>query len=345
MARAVTLCSGQWADLKLATLLPMAKKFGYDGIELACWGDFFEVQKVLSSSTYCKQKWDLLMKNKMKCFAVSAHLVGQAVCDNIDARHKAILPDYVWGDGKPEGVRQRAAKELMDTARAARKFFDAAPPAMKKELKRVVVNGFTGSSIWPLLYSFPPNLPDQIDKGFEDFAKRFKPIMDAFAEYDVKFALEVHPTEIAFDIASTERALEAIQHHPAFGFNYDPSHLGYQGVDYVKFIKRFGDRIFHCHMKDVYWSKTPTEAGVFGGHLNFGDARRFWDFRSLGRGSIDFEAIIRALNEIKYDGPLSVEWEDSGMDREHGAREACEFVKRLDFAPSAVAFDAAFGEE
>jgi sugar phosphate isomerase/epimerase len=98
-------------------------------------------------------------------------------------------------------------------------------------------------------------------------------------------------------------------------------------------------------MKDVYWSSTPTEAGVFGGHVEFGDARRFWDFRSLGRGSVDFEAIIRALNDINYDGPLSVEWEDSGMDREHGAREACEFVRKVDFAPSAVAFDAAFGED
>ena len=345
MGRPVTLCTGQWADLKLTKLAPMARKFGFDGMELACWGDHFEVQKALSSASYCKQRWEVLAKSKQKCFAVSNHLVGQAVCDNIDPRHESILPPHVWGDGKPEGVRKRAAQELIDTARAARKFFDAAPTAIKKELKRVVVNGFTGSSIWPLLYSFPPNFPDQIDKGFADFAKRFKPIMDAFAEVDVKFGLEVHPTEIAFDIASTERALEAIRHHPAFGFNYDPSHLGYQGVDYVAFIRRFGDRIFHVHMKDVYWSDKLTEAGVFGGHTDFWDPRRFWDFRSLGRGCIDFEAIIRALNDIGYEGPLSVEWEDSGMDREHGASEACDFVRGVDFAPSAVAFDAAFGDE
>ncbi len=345
MARPVTLCTGQWADLPVSKLAPMARRMGFDGLELACWGDHFEVQKALESKTYCKQKWELLGKHKLQCFAVSNHLVGQAICDNIDPRHEAILPEHVWGDGKPEGVRKRAAQELIDTAKAARKLFDAAPAAIKKQLKRVVVNGFTGSSIWPILYSFPPNLPDQVDKGYADFAKRFKPIMDAFAEVDVKFGLEVHPTEIAFDIASTERALEAIRHHPAFGFNYDPSHLGYQGVDYVKFLRMFGDRIFHVHMKDVYWSDTPTEAGVFGGHLNFGDARRFWDFRSLGRGCVDFEAIIRALNEIGYEGPLSVEWEDSGMDREHGAKEACAFVKGVDFEPSSVAFDAAFGDE
>jgi sugar phosphate isomerase/epimerase len=208
-----------------------------------------------------------------------------------------------------------------------------------------IVNGFTGSSIWHLLYSFPPTPKAMIEAGFLDFGQRWKPILDEFHRLGVKFALEVHPTEIAFDIASAERAVEAVEGHPAFGFNYDPSHLGYQGVDYIEFIYRFRERIFHVHMKDVYWSSRPAEAGVFGGHLDFGDPRRFWDFRSVGRGSIDFEEIIRALNDIGYDGPLSVEWEDARMDREHGATESCAYVKRLDFKPSAVAFDAAFASE
>lgn len=345
MARPVTLFTGQWADLKLVDMAKKARAFGYDGLELACWGDHFDVQAALKDTSYCKKKWEVLTKAGLKSFAISAHLVGQAICDNIDPRHQSILPPHVWGDGKPESVRQRAARELMDTARAARKFFDAAPAAVKKEQKRVVVNGFTGSSIWPLLYSFPPNMPKQIDDGYADFAKRFKPILDVFDKEDVDFALEVHPTEIAFDISSAARAIEAVKGHKRFGFNYDPSHLGYQGVDYVLFIKQFRDRIFHTHMKDVYWSSRPTRAGVFGGHLNFGHPDRYWDFRSLGRGCVDFEAIIRALNEINYQGPLSVEWEDGGMDREHGAAEACAFVKKLDFAPSARAFDAAFSEE
>ena len=103
--------------------------------------------------------------------------------------------------------------------------------------------------------------------------------------------------------------------------------------------------IYHVHMKDVWWSDKATEAGIFGGHTEFGDQRRHWDFRSLGRGSIDFEEIIRALNRVGYNGPLSVEWEDIGMDREHGAAEACEFVKSIDFEPSNVAFDAAFSDD
>ena len=330
MSRPVTLFTGQWADLDIETMCRKARDFGYDGLELGCWGDHFEVDQ--ADQDYCRARRELLEKYDLQLFSISAHLVGQAVCDLIDERHQAILPDYVWGEGDPEGVRQRAADEMVATARAA------------KRLGVGVVNGFTGSSIWHLLYSFPPVPAQMIDQGYEDFARRWKPILDEFQNLDLKFALEVHPTEIAFDIASASRAIEALDGHPCFGFNFDPSHLGYQGVDYVEFIHRFGTRIFHVHMKDVGWSSTPTEAGIFGGHTDFGDRRRFWDFRSLGRGGIDFEEIIRALNRINYRGPLSVEWEDSGMDREHGAAEACAFVKEVDFEPSAVAFDSAFGD-
>ena len=315
MARPVTLFTGQWADLDIETMCQKASDFGYDGLELACWGDHFEVDR--ANAAYCKARRQLLEQYDLQVFSISAHLVGQAVCDNIDGRHEAILPPYVWGDGDPEGVRKRAAKEMIATAQAA------------KRLGVDVVNGFTGSSIWHMMYSFPPISPDMIDKGYADFGKRWKPILNRFQKLGVKFALEVHPTEIAFDIPSAERAIQAVDGHPAFGFNYDPSHLGYQGVDYVEFIHRFGDRIFHVHMKDVGWSAVPTEAGVFGG---------------LGRGNIDFEEIIRALNRINYQGPLSVEWEDSGMDREHGATEACAFVNEVDFKPSELAFDAAFGD-
>jgi sugar phosphate isomerase/epimerase len=328
MARAVTLFTGQWADLGIETICQKAKEFGYDGLELACWGDHFEVGK--ADAAYCRQRRQLLEKYGLQVFAVSTHLVGQAVCDNIDERHKSILPPHVWGDGKPEGVKARAAKEVIKTAQAANR------------LGVKIVNGFTGSSIWPLLYSFPPVSAGAIEAGFKDFGKRWTPILNEFKKLGVKFALEVHPTEIAFDIVTAERAIEAVDGHPAFGFNYDPSHLGYQGVDYVEFIRRFKDRIFHVHMKDVGWSQVPKVSGVFGGHLPFGDPRRFWEFRSLGRGNINFEQIIRALNDIGYRGPLSVEWEDIGMNREHGAREACAFVKKVDFEPSSVAFDAAF---
>ena len=330
MPRPVTLFTGQWADLPLATLAEKAAGWGYDGLELACWGDHFDVARALEEDGYCDRHRALLARHGLAVHAISNHLVGQAVCDQIDDRHQAILPPRVWGDGAAEGVRKRAAEEMKRTARAASK------------LGVSVVNGFTGSSIWPLLYAFPPVTPAMIDEGYADFARRWKPILDVFEEVGVRFALEVHPTEIAFDISSAQRALEAIGHHPAFGFNYDPSHFAYQGVDYVAFIERFGAQIAHAHMKDVWWSPVPRQSGVFGGHLDFGHPDRYWDFRSVGRGRVDFDAVVRALNRVGYRGPLSVEWEDAGMDREAGAREACAFVRRVDFEPSAQAFDAAF---
>jgi sugar phosphate isomerase/epimerase len=327
MPRPVTLFTGQWADLPLEQMARKTKQFGYDGIELACWGDHFEVDK--ADDSYCRKKRDLLAAHDLQCHAISAHLVGQAVCDKVDERHKAIVPPYVWGDGKAEGVNQRAAEELKKTARAAKRFGVG------------VVNGFTGSSIWHLLYSFPPVPGKMIDDGFKLFADRFNPILDVFAECGVKFALEVHPTEIAFDIYTAERALEALNHRPEFGFNFDPSHLHWQGIDSVEFLRAFPDRIYHMHVKDAIVTLNGS-TGILASHLNFGDYRRGWDFRSPGRGGVNFEEIIRELNRIGYQGPLSVEWEDSGMDREFGAREACGFVKQKDFAASGRAFDAAF---
>jgi len=331
MKRPVTLFTGQWADLTLEEVCKKAVSFGYDGLELACWGDHIEVEK--ADQAYCDAKLALLKKYNLKLFSISTHLVGQAVCDNPDARHKGMVSDTIWGDGVPEGIRQRAAAEIIETGRVA------------KRLGLKIVNGFTGSSVWHLLYSFPAVTQEMIQAGYDDFAKRWIPILDAYQEMGVKYALEVHPTEIAFDIETARRALGAVANHPAFGFNFDPSHLGYQGVDYVKFIYAFPDRIFHVHMKDATWGDGDGTIGTFGGHVDFGDNRRFWNFRSVGRGKVDFERIIRALNDIGYNGPLSVEWEDSGMDREMGAAESCAFVKKVDFSPSSLAFDAAFSKE
>ena len=339
MPRPTTLFTGQWADLPFETMCQKAKDFGYDGVEPACWGDHFEVDKALSDDGYVKGRWEILEKYGLTAYSISNHLVGQAICDNIDGRHKDILSPEIWGDGEGEGVRKRAAQQMIQAGQACRKFIDARPGG---EEHPAVVNGFTGSSIWHSIYAFPPTSQDYWQAGFNDFAERFLPILDEFEKVNVNFGLEVHPTEIAFDIASAERAVEAVKGHKRFGFNYDPSHLGYQGVDYVKFLYTFKDRIYHVHMKDAWWGNGDGTVGVFGGHTSFADPRRHWDFRSLGHGDIDFERIICALNDIGYHGPLSVEWEDSRMDREHGAEEACEFVRSVDFPQSGLAFDAQF---
>jgi sugar phosphate isomerase/epimerase len=333
MSRPITLFTGQWADLSLEALAQKVSEWGFDGLELACWGDHFEVDKALEDDAYVKAKRDLLEKYGLKCFAISTHLVGQCVCDDpIDERHKGILPSRIWGDGDPEGVRQRAAEEMKNTARAARLFGVD------------IVNGFTGSSVWGKLYFFPPTSQADIDMGYKDFADRWLPILDVFKEEGVKFGLEVHPTEIAYDIITARRALDAVNNHPNFGFNFDPSHFIHQFINPVFFIEEFSDRIFHMHVKDSRVQLNGRNS-ILSSHLDFGDPRRGWDFVSPGRGDVKWDHIVRALNRIGYEGPLSIEWEDSGMDREWGAPEALKMIRSQDFTPSAMAFDAAFAAE
>jgi sugar phosphate isomerase/epimerase len=329
MARPVTLFTGQWADLPLEKLCEKAKRWGYDGLELACWGDHFEVDRAVSEADYADRKRALLEKYNLQCFAISHHLAGQLVCDVLDARHEMFAPKETHGN--PDAMRGWAIETMKNCARAAQK------------LGVSVVNGFTGSSIWQYIYSFPPVSDAMIKAGFDDLAEKWNPILDVFGECGIRFALEVHPTEIAFDTITAKRAREALGNRPEFGFNFDPSHLQWQGVDPAAFIREFRDRIYHVHMKDAA-VRLAGRGGILGSHLNFGTPGRGWDFRSLGHGDVDFEEIVRALNEIKYQGPLSVEWEDSGMDREHGAQEACDFVRNVDFKPSERAFDSAFDQ-
>ena len=332
MSRPVTLFTGQWADLPLETLAQKVSAWGFDGLELACWGDHFDVAQALESDKYVKSRWDILNKYNLKCYAISNHLVGQCVCDNIDGRHKNILSPRLWGNGEPEGVRQRCAEDMKNSARAARK------------MGVNIVNGFTGSTVWGMFYFFPPTSQADIDAGYRDFAQRYIPILDVFKAEGVKFALEVHPSEIAYDIYTTRRALDAVDNHPAFGFNFDPSHFIHQFINPVLFIDEYGDRVFHVHVKDSRVQLTGRNT-ILSSHLDFGDPRRGWDFVSPGHGDVKWDPIIRALNRAGYKGPLSIEWEDSGMDRDWGAPEALAMVRKVDFAASSVAFDAAFSSK
>jgi sugar phosphate isomerase/epimerase len=333
MARPVTIFTGQWADLPLEVMAQKAKSFGYDGLELACWGDHFDANKAMEDDGYIQSRKDILEKYGLKCFAISTHLIGQCVGDAIiDERHKGILPSRLWGDGRPEGVRQRCAEEVKKTARAAAK------------LGVKVVNGFTGSAIWHVLAGFPPVPPEMIEAGYKDFADRWNPILDVFDEVGVKYGLEVHPSEIAYDFWTTQRTLEAINHRAAFGINFDPSHLYWQMVDPVEFLYAYADRIYHVHVKESIRLLNGRN-GILASHLVFGDHRRGWDFVSPGRGGVPFEQIFRALNRIGYEGPLSVEWEDNNMNRDQGAPEALRLVRSLDLTPSDVQFDDAFASK
>ncbi|PPB48250.1 AP endonuclease [Arthrobacter pityocampae] len=332
MTRNYTLFTGQWADLPFEKVAELAGQWGYDGLEIAVSGDHLDAWR-WDDDAYVQDRLDILERNGLKVWAISNHLKGQAVCDDpIDFRHEAIVGPTVWGDGDPEGVRRRAAEEMKLTARLARK------------LGVDTVVGFTGSSIWQYVAMFPPVPATVIEAGYQDFADRWNPILDVFDECGVRFAHEVHPSEIAYDYWSTQRTLDAIGHRPAFGLNWDPSHFLWQQIDPVAFISDFKDRIYHVDCKDTKMRMGGGRNGIMSSHLPWGDPRRGWDFVSTGRGDVPWEDSFRALTAIGYTGPISVEWEDAGMDRLQGAPEALAFLKRFDFAPSETSFDAAFSQ-
>jgi sugar phosphate isomerase/epimerase len=299
---------------------------GYDGLEIACWGDHMDVRRAAADPVYVEERRAILDKYNLKCWALGAHLAGQCVGDLWDPRLDNFAPAAVKGN--PAAIREWAIQEMKQTAHAA------------QNMGCRVVTGFMGSPIWKFWYSFPQTSDEMVDVGYNEILESWTPILDEFDRCGVKFALEVHPTEIAFDYYSAARLLEVFGHRATLGFNFDPSHLLWQGVAPDLFIREFRDRIYHVHMKDVAVTR-DGKSGLLGSHLGFGDARRGWNFRSLGRGDVDFETIIRELNDANYSGPLSVEWEDAGMDREFGAQEALRFVRKVDFPPSAIVFDEA----
>ena len=167
MYRPITLFTGQFADIPIEDLAKKAKSWGYDGLELACWGDHLDVDRAAKDMKYVDEKLELLSKNQLKLFSISNHLAGQLVCDpNDDSRSDAFAPNAFHGD--PEGKRKWAINSMLNSARAA------------KNLGIEIVNGFTGSSIWHMIYSFPPVSEEVIEAGFRYFAEMWNPIFDEF---------------------------------------------------------------------------------------------------------------------------------------------------------------------
>ncbi|MBQ9148318.1 MAG: sugar phosphate isomerase/epimerase [Oscillospiraceae bacterium] len=322
--RLVTLTTCQWADVPFDELCVLAKKMGYDGLEIACWGNGVDLDRAVEDDTYVEWLLDNLKKNGLVCKALAAHIIGQCVGDAPDPRLNNFAPAALADN--PEAIRAWGIETMKKAAIVA------------KKMGVGVVTGFTGSPIWKWLYSFPQTTAEMVENGFDEIVRLWTPILDVFVENGVKFALEVHPGEIAFDYYSTKKLLEKFAHRPEFGLNFDPSHLIWQGIKPHLFLSDFRDRVYHVHMKDAAVT-LDGRSGLLGSHIDFGDLRRGWNFRSLGHGDVNFEEIIRVLNDMGYDGPLSVEWEDSGMDRIDGATEAAAFVKKVDFKPSTFKFD------
>ena len=324
--RPVTLCTAQWADLPFEELCATASKMGYEGLEIALWGNSFDLEKAYVDDDYIAFIISTLKKHNLGCYSVASHIYGQCVGDAPDPRLDNFAPPSLAG--KPEEIRAWAIQTMKKVA------------VIAKKLGVSVVTGFVGSPIWKFVYSFPQTTAEMVEEGFDEIVRLWSPIMDVFKENEIKFALEVHPGEIAFDYYSTEKLLAKFADDPTFGLNFDPSHLLWQGVTPHLFLRDFIDRVYHVHMKDVAVT-LDGRSGILGSHIDFGDLRRGWNFRSLGHGDVNFEEIIRVLNAAGYTGPLSVEWEDSGMDRIEGGTEAAAFVKKINFSASAFKFDEA----
>ena len=241
MARPVTMFTGQWADLPLAELVRKCERVRLRWPGIGLLGRPFRGRhRPWHQDGYCSKKRELLEANGLQVFAISNHLAGQAVLDHIDARHKAILPPHVWGDGDPAEVNARAAEEMKDTARAAQK------------LGVGIVNGFTGSSIWQLLYSFPPVPAGDDRRRLQAVGRAIQP--DPRRVRRVR--REVRPggpsrPKSPSTCTRPSGPWRRSNYREEFGFNFDPSHLIWQGVDPVEFIREFPDRIFHVHMKDA----------------------------------------------------------------------------------------------
>jgi len=324
--RPVTLFTGQWADLPFDEMCKKASEMGYDGLELATWGNHVNAKRAAVDMEYVKSLKDSLEKYNLNAWAISAHLSGQLVGDVLDSRHNGFAPSSVAD--QPEKMREWAVQEVKDTILAA------------KNLGISTITGFMGSPIWPYWYSFPQTSQALVDEGYATIVERWTPLFDEMDKYGIVFALEVHPTEIAFDYYSFVKLLKAFDYRKTLGMNFDPSHLLWQGIKPHLMIRELPDRIYHVHMKDARVTLDGLN-GILGSHLEFGDPKRGWNFCSLGRGHVDFEAIIRELNSIGYEGPLSVEWEDSGMERFRGGTESCIYAKKVNINANAGAFDAA----
>lgn len=322
----ITLLTAQWGDMPFEEVCKKASEMGYEGLEIGTGGDHLDVIKAATDKNYVDEKLEILNKYNLKTWAIATHLQGKIVGDTYDIRHDNLVPDKV--KGKPDEMRAWAIDQMMHT------------PQALKNMGCYVTTSFVGSPIWNFWYSFPQTTQAMIDDGYNRIKELWAPIFDEFDRFGMKFALEVHSTEIAYDIYTSEKLLQVLDNREAFGFNFDPSHLLWQGIKPHIFIRHFPKKIYHAHMKDVYVSSEDT-ASVIGSHLPFGDPRRKWNFRSIGRGMVNFEDIMRELNFAGYNGPLSIEWEDSNMEREQGAKESCDYIKKLRIKPSDFAFDSA----
>jgi sugar phosphate isomerase/epimerase len=297
----------------LDSICGWAASLGYKGVQIPTWdGRLFDLEKAATSDAYCDEIKDLVGRHGLEVTELSTHLQGQlvAVHPAYDEGFDAFAPAEVRGN--PKARQEWAVQQMMWGAQASRRLGLSAHVT------------FSGALAYPYLYPWPPRPKGLIDTAFDELARRWKPILDAFDEAGVDVGYEIHPGEDLLDGASFEMFLERVGNHPRCAINYDPSHFALQALDYLAFIDIYHERIKAFHVKDAELNPTGRQ-GVFSGFQDW--TNRAGRFRSLGDGQVDFGGIFSKLTAYGYGSWAVLEWECCLKHPEDGAREGAEFIK------------------
>jgi sugar phosphate isomerase/epimerase len=296
----------------LDSICGWAAGLGYKGVQVPSWdARLFDLDKAATSQAYCDEIKGTAARHGIAITELSTHLQGQlvAVHPAYDEAFDAFAPASVKGN--PKARQAWAVDQLMKAAAASQRLALTASVT------------FSGALAWPFLYPWPQRPPGLIETAFDELARRWRPILDAYDRAGVDLCYEIHPGEDIFDGATFETFLSRLGDHPRCNINYDPSHFLLQQLDYLGFIDIYAARIKAFHVKDAEFNPSGRQ-GVYSGFQPWID--RAGRFRSLGDGQIDFGGIFSRLAAIGYGSWAVLEWECCLKNAEDGAREGAEFI-------------------
>jgi sugar phosphate isomerase/epimerase len=308
-----------------ASITRWAGGLGFKGVQIPSWdGRIFDLEKAAESQTYCDEVAGVARENGVAITELGTHLQGQlvAVHPAYDEAFDGFAPEAVRGN--PKARQAWAVRQMLLSAKASRRL------GLKSNVS------FPGALAWPFLYPWPQRPAGLVEAAFDELAKRWTPIFNAFDEAGCDVCFELHPGEDLFDGTTFEMFLERVKNHPRCCINYDPSHFLLQQLDYLEFIDIYHERIKALHIKDAEFRPTGRQ-GVYSGYQPW--LQRAGRFRSLGDGQVDFGAIFSKMAQYNYDGWAVLEWECCLKHPEAGAAEGADFIRRHIIRVTEKAFD------
>ena len=309
----------------LEAIAEWASGLGFKGVQVPSWDKrLFDLDKAAESQTYCDDVKGTLARYGLQLTELSTHLQGQlvAVHPAYDSLFDGFAAPAVHGN--PAARQEWAVDQLMKAAQASGRL----------GLAEHVT--FSGALAWPYLYPWPQRPEGLVEAAFDELAKRWTPILDAFDEQGINLCYEIHPGEDLHDGITFEMFLERVGNHPRCHMLYDPSHYVLQALDYLEHIDIYHERIKMFHVKDAELNPTGRQ-GVYGGYQGWVD--RAGRFRSLGDGQVDFKGIFSKFAQYDYEGWAVLEWECCLKHPEDGAREGAKFISDHIIRVTEHAFD------